>query len=218
MINFAPTMTLEKPDKKDHILDAAERLISQVGYDGASTRAIAAEASVNMAMLNYYFGSKDGLYKALLHRRMDGFRQTLSDLNDSNISSWEKLHRLIDLYVERIMGNNCYQQIIHRELSINKRSEMTDFITEVLMRNMNEVKRVIVEGVQNGTFRDVDIELTVASIFGTKYYLLNASSLAEKMIGLDLQDPEVLQSTIKPRLKKHLQDLLQAHLTKHDTI
>jgi AcrR family transcriptional regulator len=52
-------MDKDKIDKKDHILDVAERVFSELGFDGASTRTISGEAGVNMAMLNYYFGSKE---------------------------------------------------------------------------------------------------------------------------------------------------------------
>jgi AcrR family transcriptional regulator len=209
-------MQTDKTDrKKEAILDAAERLFSQKGFDATSTRAIAAEAGVNMAMISYYFGSKEGLFKGLLERRLKGFRQTLEDLNEQSISSWDKLEKCIDMYTDRIMGANCFTQLIHHELSLSQRSEMTDFITDNLMKNANEVKRILTEGIQNGSFRNVDVELTVASVFGTKYYVVNASQLASKLLSIDLQDPVVIQQ-IKPRIKKHLHDLLKAHLTKHE--
>jgi AcrR family transcriptional regulator len=61
-------MDKDKIDKKDHILDVAERVFSELGFDGASTRVISGEAGVNMAMLNYYFGSKEGLLLAVFRR------------------------------------------------------------------------------------------------------------------------------------------------------
>ena len=47
-----------KPDKKDHIIAAAEKLFALRGYDSTSIRDICQEAEVNVAMVNYYFGSK----------------------------------------------------------------------------------------------------------------------------------------------------------------
>ncbi|MXV14363.1 TetR/AcrR family transcriptional regulator [Hufsiella ginkgonis] len=208
-------MITEKTDrKKEAILDAAEKLFAAMGFDGASTRSIAAEAAVNMAMLSYYFGSKEGVFKAVLERRLGVFRQSLEELNDKDISSWEKLETCIDMYTDRIMADNCFSQLIHRELTL-PRTEMAEFITDSLLANANEVRRIINEGIANGTFRAVDTEFTVASIFGTKYYIANASLLASKLFGKDLRDPLVIQE-IKPRIKKHLHDLLKAHLTKHD--
>jgi AcrR family transcriptional regulator len=57
-------------DTKERILDAAERLFAQQGYDGASLRRITAEARVNLAAVNYHFQSKDALLLAVLMRRI----------------------------------------------------------------------------------------------------------------------------------------------------
>lgn len=55
---------------KERILDAAEKLFGQKGFEGASLREITAAASTNLASVNYHFGSKDDLIAAVLRRRM----------------------------------------------------------------------------------------------------------------------------------------------------
>ena len=52
------------------IMDAAERVFAELGYDGASVRKIATLASVPVALINYHFGSKEGLYRALFEKRV----------------------------------------------------------------------------------------------------------------------------------------------------
>lgn len=210
-------MEKSKTDKKEHILDVAERVFAELGYEGASTRLLAKEANVNMAMLNYYFGSKDGLLKAVLDRRVLGLSQALSEVISQDISIWDKLFLAVDLYTNRVTTNNCFHKIIYRELSLMQRSEVTDFIVEGIYTNVKTIKEIIEEGIKNGIFRKVDVELTVASIFGTKYYIGNSGLIASRMLNKNLQDSNVLENEIRPRLKKHLHDLLKAHLTKHDT-
>jgi AcrR family transcriptional regulator len=56
---------------KERILAAAEKLFSEQGLDGVSVREIAAAAKLDVAMINYHFGSKLGLYRAVFHRRID---------------------------------------------------------------------------------------------------------------------------------------------------
>ena len=56
---------------KERILNAAERLFSERGLDGVSMRDIASAADVQLALLSYYFRSKEGLYRAVFHRRID---------------------------------------------------------------------------------------------------------------------------------------------------
>jgi len=55
---------------KDRILDAAELLFAERGFDGASLRAITARAGVNLAAVNYHFSSKEALIDALFARKL----------------------------------------------------------------------------------------------------------------------------------------------------
>src|SRR3978361_1713019 len=102
-------MDKDKIDKKDHILDVAERVFSDLGFDGASTRLISGEAGVNMAMLNYYFGSKEGLFLAIFERKIASFQNILQNLgNDESMSSWSKMEKYIEMYGDKVVSNNCF--------------------------------------------------------------------------------------------------------------
>jgi len=57
------------PDTKQKILDTAERLFAEQGYDATSLRQIIAEAGVNLAAVHYHFGSKEELLDELVVRR-----------------------------------------------------------------------------------------------------------------------------------------------------
>jgi AcrR family transcriptional regulator len=57
-------------DTKERILDAAEALFIEQGFAAASLRTITARAGVNLAAVNYHFGSKDELIKAVFTRRL----------------------------------------------------------------------------------------------------------------------------------------------------
>lgn len=61
----------EPRNTRDTILDSAERLFAQQGYDGTSMRQITSAAGVNLAAVNYHFGSKEALVQAVLKRRLE---------------------------------------------------------------------------------------------------------------------------------------------------
>jgi len=67
-----------RTDTKELILDAAEAVFAERGYAAASMRAITGEATVNLAAVHYHFGSKVGLFQAVLERRV-------RDLNDERL-------------------------------------------------------------------------------------------------------------------------------------
>lgn len=58
-------------DTKERILDTAERLFAERGYDATSLRAITREAGVNLAAVNYHFSTKEALLRALFARRLE---------------------------------------------------------------------------------------------------------------------------------------------------
>ena len=68
---------------KDRILDAAEALFMEHGFEATSLRAITAAAEVNLAAVNYHFGSKEELFQAMLTRRLDPMNQERVDLLDA---------------------------------------------------------------------------------------------------------------------------------------
>jgi len=209
-------MDKDKIDKKDQILDVAEKVFSDLGFDGASTRTISGEAGVNMAMLNYYFGSKEGLFLAIFERKIASFQTLLQNIgSDESITSWDKLSKCIDNYVDRIIVNNCFQKLINRELTMNKRWELTDKITQILMVNVIEIKKILDEGVKNKTFaKDIDGEMVIATIFGTKNYIINTPHISSLILGHDIRDEKYLEEELKPRVKIYMKRLLQAYLMK----
>ena len=65
---------------KDRILDAAEALFMEHGFEATSLRSITAAAGVNLAAVNYHFGSKEELFQAVLTRRLDPMNRERLDL------------------------------------------------------------------------------------------------------------------------------------------
>ncbi|MEZ2335153.1 TetR/AcrR family transcriptional regulator [Mucilaginibacter sp. RCC_168] len=207
-------MDKDKIDKKDHILDVAERVFSEMGFDGASTRMISGEAGVNMAMLNYYFGSKEGLFLAVIERKIISFQNILQILgNDESISSWGKIESYIEIYGDRVVNNNCFQKLLYQELTMNRRTELAETIRNMLMKSVSELFRIIQEGMDNGEFsKDTDMQMVVATLYGTKNFIMNTPLMSSTMLGVDIQDEKVLEEQFKPRIKKYLKTLLKAYL------
>ena len=64
-------MTTTQFSTKDRILNAAEGLFAQQGFAGTSLREVTSRADVNIAAVNYHFGSKENLINEVFRRRMD---------------------------------------------------------------------------------------------------------------------------------------------------
>ena len=81
-----PSSTPALSDTRERILDAAEKAFMEHGYEGTSMRTITAAAAVNLAAVNYHFGSKEGLMCAVFRRRLDG-------LNEERLAALDALER-----------------------------------------------------------------------------------------------------------------------------
>ena len=76
-------MTTTQFSTKDRILNAAEGLFAEQGFAGTSLREVTGRADVNIAAVNYHFGSKENLINEVFRRRMD-------EMSDARISLLEQ--------------------------------------------------------------------------------------------------------------------------------
>lgn len=87
---------VEAPPKlstKDRILAATETLFIARGFDGTSLRAITTEAAVNLAAVNYHFGSKEEMFTLVLNRRLDAMNaERLRRLEALEANGYDSAH------------------------------------------------------------------------------------------------------------------------------
>ncbi|MEP7167825.1 MAG: TetR family transcriptional regulator [Bacteroidota bacterium] len=199
-------------DKREHILNAAEELFAEYGFEGTSVRDLAKKAMVNIAMISYYFGSKEQLMKALIQNRAGSFRQQIETLNKENLSPIDKVDLLIEYWVDRLFSHQKFHRVLNREISLQQRSAFNKTISEIMLGNFEEVKKIIINGQKKKLFRKVDVELTVATLIGTISKVVQSSYLSCKILNVDPDTNSIFSDKHKSRLKRHLKDLMHAHL------
>ncbi len=203
---------MEKTDKKTDILQAAEKLFCEFGYEGTSTRQISKESGANMAMINYYFGSKEGVLLEIMESRIAGFKSQLNAIAEEPISPKAKILKVVEQYAARIFVNISFHKLMHRELSLTQRPEVFLQIKEAMAQNLMVIESIIQSGIQEGIFRPVDVRMTIISIMGTISMVATSPNKVFPDQAFDItnkKDKEIL----KARLVAHLQDLILTHLT-----
>lgn len=95
-----PERPSELVDTKSRILDAAEELFMEHGFEATSLRLITAAATVNLAAVNYHFGSKEELFQTVLTRRLDPMNQDRMRL----LAVYENAAGTIPLTCEKIIS------------------------------------------------------------------------------------------------------------------
>ena len=82
---------------KERILGAAEELFARHGFEGASLRQLTAAAGVNLAAVNYHFGSKDRLIEEVFRRRLD-------QLNGRRMAALQQIAGEPDTTIENVLA------------------------------------------------------------------------------------------------------------------
>jgi AcrR family transcriptional regulator len=198
-------------EKQISILQVAERLFAEKGFDGTSVREVSKAAKINIAMVSYYFGSKDKMLEALVLFRTDDLAIQIENLSKESLSPLEKIMRLIDLYISRINKNKDIYKIMHFELSTKKRILNFESFSQVKKRNYASLKQIISEGQTAGIFNlDINIDLLAPTILGTFFHFQMNRPYYETI--LDLPNDEAFENYVKNDLTKHIQRTIKALL------
>ena len=198
-------------DKQIHILEVAELLFAEKGFDGTSIRNIAKEAKINIAMVSYYFGSKERLLESLIFYRTSDLKNQLENLLHEDIEPIEKINKLIELYINRINSNRGIYRILHFEFTAKKRDQNLLAFSELKNGNLKSLEAIIQEGQNKGVFRkDVIIPLITPTILGTFFHFHMNKPFFENLLNLKTED--LYNNYVKTNLTKHIQQTIKALL------
>ena len=199
-------------EKQIQILEVAETLFAEKGFDGTSIRDISKEAKINVAMVSYYFGSKEKLLESLVLYKTSSLKELLIDLIDEQLEPVEKMYKLIDLYINRLNCNQGIYRILHFELASKKRVLELDSFSDIKKTNLKSLEIIIREGQAKGVFRkDITIELLTPTILGIYFHFQMNKPFFEKLLDLNTEDE--YNNYIKTTLTKHIQQTIKALLT-----
>jgi AcrR family transcriptional regulator len=198
-------------DKQIQILEVAETLFSEKGFDGTSIRNIAKLAQINVAMVSYYFGSKERLLESLIFYRTSDLKLQLDKLLQEDLEPLEKINKLIALYIDRINLNKGIYRILHFEFTSKKREQNIQAFSELRKGNLKSLELIIEEGQKKGIFRkDVIIPLITPTILGTFFHFHMNKPFFENLLNLKTED--LYNNYIKTNLTNHIQQTIKALL------
>jgi AcrR family transcriptional regulator len=88
------------------IKEAARKLFTEKGFEATKTREIAEAAGINLALLNYYFRSKQKLYEIIMDENMASFKKGIADLfGNTELEVFEKVEKLANFYIDEFIAN-----------------------------------------------------------------------------------------------------------------
>ncbi|KFB10893.1 TetR/AcrR family transcriptional regulator [Nitratireductor basaltis] len=203
-----------QPSPRDRILDAAERTFAEHGIEQASLRQITTAADVNIAAVNYYYGSKEQLVFAVLDRmaeRINSRRHMLLDEAEARMQAGGKaitLEEVIDIFIEPYAspGTREYGHLLLK-LILNSRTTPNEVTNQLLSKHFNPFAERIIR-----TLKQVVPNLDEADLAWRYFFMIGAVLLGVSDAGGVGRIQYVTREQVSPDNMDKLMQQLKAFL------
>ena len=202
-------------DKQLQIIETAERLFARKGFDGASVRDIAEEAGINVAMISYYFGSKEKLMEAIFEVKIGKVQVRVEELlKDTSMTPIQKVNILIDEHIERVMKSQQFYRIMICEQVSNTNASIFEKVKQLKIRNAELIAELIKDGQKKGDFKKkVDVVLMLNTMVGTVWQTIISKEYYRDFVNSQPITDEEYENQLKKKLNTHIKTLFKAILT-----
>lgn len=196
-------------------MESAEELFAEKGFSGTSVRDIADAADINVAMISYYFGSKEKMLESLFNFRSQSTMLKLESMyNNTSLTPMEKVHQMIDYYIDKFLNQQCFHKVMMREQVGNHRHAIAGLIQDYKKRNQSLVKQLIHEGQKTGDFvKNIDIPLLMTTLVGTVSHMVTTQHSYKEINNLQAMPDDQFQKLIRKKLSAHIKFIFKAILT-----
>jgi len=184
------------------ILEAATEVFMESGFSGSRVDEIARRARANKAMIYYHFGSKKGLYQAVLQRLFGNVLREVERLRETEMPPDQKLRALYTRIVRHFTEQRALPHVILREILAGGRG-MDAEASHTLGTILGFVSDTLEEGTRAGLFRRVHPLLFHLTMLGPLMVHFAGASFRERLL------PREMPSLAQPSNEDMLSHLLQ---------
>ena len=132
-----PKTSASSADTRQRLVDAAANLFANKGFEHVTVREICKASNANVAAVNYHFGDKAGLYRAVVMRAIDVMRETneLSQRAGDGLSPEDQIRGFVRVFVGRIMGDSPTSWI-HRLMAreMERPTDVLDLVMQQVLK------------------------------------------------------------------------------------
>lgn len=173
-------MTKKFTDKQIHILDVAEELIAKKGFEGTSVRDISTKAKINVAMISYYFGSKEKmmsyLYQYRVQRTKEGFSEFSETIKEGRPEM--QMKEIIKFLIRQLFKYNYFHGFVTQELRHTE--HLKDDLLTFYQLCVSKLEDVVKKGVTSGVFTNMPkSEDILTIILGSSLFVIRNKNFYE---------------------------------------
>jgi len=142
---------LARTDSRSRILAAATPMFARHGLNGVNVRSLASVAGVNLSMISYHFGGKEGLYTEILKEQFKGFRY-IDDIAKKDLPPLEKFELYIRGTIRRYRENPYLLRYYVSELT-NPTPCFKTIVRPAVQKVLNVLRKTIEHGKSGSRLR-----------------------------------------------------------------
>ena len=170
-------------EKQIKILDVAEELIAKKGFDGTSVRDICSKANINVAMISYYFGSKEKMMSYLYQYRVQRTKESFSEFAQTIKEGKPEMQmkEIVNYVISLLFKYSFFHGFVTQEMRSldNVKDDLLEFYQTCVIRIEEIVKRGIVSGVFHNAPKSEDI---LTMIIGSALFVIRNKNFYEQYV------------------------------------
>jgi len=176
---------------QEALLQAARELMTEKGLPQLTVREVAERAGVKPALVNYYFGGKQGLLQALTDEvaatMVERLEQSVSEGKDFD----ERLRAVLRHAVE-LLGKDPYgPRLVIEQVFFGEGAGVDAFVDQFARRNLESINRLLDEGREAGEVRETETMLLMPLLFGSSLFFFLMAPVMGRLYGIDEITPEL---------------------------
>ncbi len=202
-------MATDNSNTEQKIIDSAEDVFHQKGYDGARMQEIADKANINKGLLHYYFKTKDSLFETVLSI---AFRKVLTQLESillQEIPLEEKINLIVDKYMDMLSKNTSLPRFVMNELSKNP----DRFVAKHINGNMKKAFAIFEDDVRKeikaNKIRPIDPRQLCMNLVSMSIFPFMGKPILQVVIGVNNKEFQLLLQERREHIKSFMKQAMK---------
>lgn len=190
---------------EEKILAAAEDEFVRNGFEGTKMRDIAGKAGVNLALINYYFGSKQSLFETVMGKALIHFRDTiLGKVHDGTTDLSTKFREIVEGYSRMLKANPLLPSFVMNEISRGMENFAEQFAANEVYIGSAMQRQLIERGLS-----EEQSEMFMVNMFSLLVGGAVTSPITKIILKKDATQMDEFKDCLMERLPKMLESLVE---------